>query len=366
MGVDVRLHMSFPLLLIIAATYSIATTGQVVRGLGLWLALCFAVVVREAARALAAGYVGLRLRAIFLLPVGGVMAFAPGGAGHGASVPGTRIVSAAGPIANFSVGLLLMGACYALDPHVQLLTQPWIGTSHVLRSTIWIQLLLGAVSLLPTSAMPSRQLLGTRSAPGGKETGNAQIARSILPAFSFGTGVALAMILTGFVLMSLWLVILGGFMLLGAQLSGGQAAAVSSETESILVREVMLTEYTLLSTTDTLRDALSRTVHSLQDVFPIVRGDRLVGSVARQTIADRLIADGDSYLQGVMSRSLQTAAPDEPLVEALRRSASMGASEFIPVIAGDAMVGILTPQNLNRAAQQIQFTRQQPQQQEQR
>ena len=54
------------------------------------------------------------------------------------------------------------------------------------------------------------------------------------------------------------------------------------------MHEVMLTEYTLLSSSDTLQGALDRTVHSLQDVFPVVRGDRLVGSIARQTISERL------------------------------------------------------------------------------
>ncbi len=134
----------------------------------------------------------------------------------------------------------------------------------------------------------------------------------------------------------------------------------TTDAEAILVREVMLTEYTLLSSSDTLQGALDRTVHSLQDVFPIVRGDRLVGSIARQTIAQRLLTDGDSYLQGIMSRSLQLASPTDKLVEALRRAASLGASEFIPVVEDGTMIGILTPQSLARAVQQVKVTRPAP------
>jgi CBS domain-containing protein len=150
-------------------------------------------------------------------------------------------------------------------------------------------------------------------------------------------------------------------MLLSARLSSHSTVA-SPEAEAILVRDVMLTEYTLLSTTDTLRDALERTTHSLQDVFPVVRGDRLVGSIARQTLSDRLLAEGDIYLQGIMTRSLQSAGPAEKLVDALRRSAQLGASEFIPVVEDGAMLGILTPQSLGRAVQQIQLTRPEPEQ----
>ena len=181
------------------------------------------------------------------------------------------------------------------------------------------------------------------------------------PSFGLGTGLALAMIVAGFVLMNLWLVILGGFMMLGAQLSSAHTVS-STDAETILVREVMLTEYTLLSSSDTLQGALDRSIHSSQDVFPVVRGDRLVGSIARQTIAERLLSEGDSYLQGIMTRSLQLASPTDKLVEALRRAASLGASEFIPVVEDGAMIGILTPQSLSRAVQQVKLMRPAPSQ----
>ena len=357
LGVDVRVHLLFPLLLAFAVCYSIAFNGAAVRGVGLWAALCLAVLVREVARTIAAAYAGFRVRALFLLPVGSVMAFSPRAGSKGDSTLDTRLVNVAGPFANFTAGLLLLGVSYALDPHVSLLAQPWISTSHILRSMVWIQIVLGAVSLLPASAMPASRLLRLRGTQQPASTMESVAKRS--STFSFGTGIALAMILAGLVLLQLWMVILGGFMLLGARLSS-HATVASPEAEAILVHDVMLTEYTLLSTTDRLRDALERTVHSLQDVFPVVRGDRLVGSIARQTLADHLLAEGDIYLQGIMTRSLQTAGPSEKLVDALRRAGQMGASEFIPVVEDSAMLGILTPQSLGRAVQQIQLTRPDP------
>lgn len=359
LGVDVRVHLLFPILLFFAICYSIVFNGGAVRGIGLWCALCFAVLVREIARTIAAAYAGFRVRALFLLPVGGVMAFSPRSNAKNARQD-TRLISLVGPFANFATGLLLMGVSYALDPHVSLLAQPWIGTAHILRSTIWMQILLGGMSLLPASAMPASRLLrlkATQNAPNSL----AEVAKRA-NAFTFGTGVAIAMIVAGMILLhdwGLWLIIGGGFMLLSARLSS-HATVSSPEAEAILVRDVMLTEYTLLSTTDRLRDALERTTHSLQDIFPVVRGDRLVGSIARQTLSDRLLAEGDVYLQGVMTRSLQTAGPTEKLVDALRRSAQLGASEFIPVVEDGAMLGILTPQSLGRAMQQIQLTRPEP------
>jgi predicted transcriptional regulator len=355
MNVDLRVHISFVLLLIISIGFSVATNGSISRGVALWLALCSAVLVREVARAIAATYVGLRLRALFLLPVGGLMAFSTATNDPNTPEANTRLLMLTGPIANFGVGFLLLGTSYALEPHVSLLAQPWISTSHLLRSLIWTQLILGMVSLLP---IPNASLRTTKPEPEAEgKPAKSGLARALpFPSFGLGTALALAMIVAGFVLSNLWLIILGAFIMLGAQLSSAHTVS-TADAEAILVREVMLTEYTLLSSSDTLQGALDRSIHSSQDVFPVVRGDRLVGSIARQTIAQRLVSEGNSYLQGAMTRSLQLASPTDKLVEALNRAAALGASEFIPVVEDGAMIGILTPQSLSRAVQQVKLSR---------
>jgi predicted transcriptional regulator len=368
LGIDLRIHLSFPVLLVLAIAWSEATTGGAWRGIGLWSALLFAVVVRETARAIAVAWSGLRLKALFLLPVGGVMALiqrAPGSTSGPAALPGP--VTLVAPIANFAVGLLLLALSYAVDPRVPLLAQPWLSMGHILRSFIWFQFVIGAVNLLPTATLPATQLFRPRTnrrADDVKGTDPQTAGKQSSPAFGLGTGFAIALLIAGFLLMNywpmnLWLILVGGFLLLTAHMRAGQALG-EGEGDAILVSEVMLTEYTMLSSSDTLQGALAHTVHSLQDVFPVVRGDRLVGSVSRQTIADRLNADGDSYLQGIMTRNLQLAAPTETVVTALRRAASLGASEFIPVVEGSAMLGILTPQSLSRAVHQVKQTRQAP------
>jgi CBS domain-containing protein len=353
MNVDLRVHLSFLLLLIISVVFSIVENGGAARGVALWLAMCSAVLVREVARSIAAAYVGLRLRALFLLPIGGLMAFSTNDANPPEA--NTRLLMLTGPIANFGLGLLLLGTSYGLEPHVSLLAQPWISTSHILRSLVWMQIILGMVSLLPMPVTPAG-VTKTDPTPDAKPAKSGVASMLHFPSFGLGTGLALAMIVAGFVLMNLWLVILGGFMMLGAQLSSAHTVS-TTDAETILVREVMLTEYTLLSSSDTLQGALDRSIHSSQDVFPVVRGERLVGSIARQTIAERLVSEGDSYLQGIMTRSLQLASPTDKLVEALRRAALLGASEFIPVVENGAMIGILTPQSLSRAVQQIKLMR---------
>ena len=354
-GVELRVHISFPLLLILCVAYGAAATGNALRGLGLWLALLLAVSVRESARALAGAYGRLRLRALFLLPVGGVMAFAPGRAGAQSANADTRLISWAAPVANIVVGGLMLGMCYGFQPGLHLAEQPWISPHHILRSVIWTQFLMAAIGLLP-SALPSRT---AAAAPAPAAEGKPAPADkpAFLRGFTLLSAVAISLVLAGLLATNMWLLMLGAFTLLFAQITAAQQPLASPEAESIKVRDVMLTEYTLLSTSDTLSGALGRTVHSLQDVFPVVRGDRLVGSVARGTLVDALQMQGEGYLQGVMTRGMQTASPEENLVDALRRSAALGASEFIPVVDDNMMLGILTPQSLSRAVSIVKTPR---------
>ncbi len=379
-GVHVRIHLSFLLLLALSAGYSAVATQSMVRGVGLWLALVAAVLVREVARAVAAAYAGMPLRALFLLPFGGVMALQPSHRPR----PSQRLIALTGSFANFGVALLLLGFAYGVDPHVALLRQPWITVEHILRSAIWLQVALGVVNLLPTRTLSLQRFLRPRSqrtaaagaqAPGvvpsfaasESATNDAAARQSDVPAalagrrpaFGVGTAIALALIVSGFFLAMLWPVLLG-FTLLFMNYVGRLAAVGSGDAATLTVADVMLTEFTPLPASGTLRDALRRTTHTLEDTFPVVRGDRLVGWISRGALATRLQAEGDGYLQGVMTRSLQLADPLEKLAYALRRAATLGASEFIPVVENGAMVGMLTPANLERAVGQMRLTQPSP------
>ncbi len=364
-GVELRVHLSLFVLLAGAVAWGVAA-GSGFRGFALWLALVLAIVLREIARAVSAAYNGLDLRALLVLPIGGVMALAaPAGAQAG------PMMAVAGPLANLFAGALMLTLSYACAPGVDLLHSPWIAPTHLLRSFIWLQFALAVLGLLPSAASPMR---GTPSAAGLPQ-GPAGLAQGVRPAqpssmstsmptFGLFSGLALAVIAAGLVTMNLWLICLGAFGLLGAQLQGGARTMNTAAADSMRVREVMLTDFVTLSSSDTLRSALERAQHSLQDVFPVLRGDRLVGSMARQTLVDQMQTEGDGYLQGAMTRSLPAAAPDEPLVEALRRAAEQGAAEFIPVVEDGRLLGILTPQGLGRAVQQVRLTRPAPESQE--
>jgi len=76
LGVDVRIHTFFLVLLGLSISYASMSGATGGRGFGLWLLLLLAVAVREAARAIAATWFGLELRSVLLLPIGGLLSYA--------------------------------------------------------------------------------------------------------------------------------------------------------------------------------------------------------------------------------------------------------------------------------------------------
>jgi CBS domain-containing protein len=362
-GVEVRIHAFFLLLLavaIAAGSVAGASTGRV---LVLWFLLLFAVGVREVARALAATWYGLELRGILLLPTGGLMTYATLEATEHASEPGMqRRMAVVGPLASIGFGLLLGAIVLASAPGISLIARPWVTPAYLLRSMVWLNLLLGAINLLPALPLDGGRVFGVGAvdgAPSGKD--RRQPAKSGA-GLGFGLGgglgqwIAIALVVGGLLLSNVWLVLLGAFVLIGAHMEN-QGLLVQTDVDSVRMRDVMLTQFSTLSASDTLEDAVQRAVHTLQDVFPVVRGGNLVGAVSRQNILEALATHGNSYVQGVMTRSFQTALPDDSLVKTLRRIMGEEGAQLVPVMEGERIVGIVTPQNLSQSMGLLNQTR---------
>ena len=343
LGVDVRIHTFFLVLLGLSIGYAAMGGATGGRGFGLWLLLVLAVVVREVARAIAAAWYGLDVRSLLLLPTGGLMSYASAEATERASTPAMqKRMAVVGPIANLSFGLLLGALTLVIAPQINLFERPWITPSHLLRAAVWVNLLLGAVNLLPAAPLDGGRVFRGEF---GKTHGGAKGARTVV---GIGQIVSLGLIVAGILLPNMWLLMMGVFVFIGARMED-QGMLLQTDVDAVRMRDVMLMDYSMLSASDTLEDALQRSIHTLQDVFPVVRGGNLVGAVSRQGIVEALQADGNGYVQGVMTRSFQTAQPDDSLVKTLRRIMAGQGAQLVPVVQGDRIVGIITPQNLSHS-----------------
>jgi CBS domain-containing protein/Zn-dependent protease len=338
MGVELRVHAFFPLLAVVCLGIS-AADGWV-RGLGLFLVLVTAVAVRETARLLVAAWLGLQLRAILLLPIGGLFAYANPESQENANQGGGQFAMAlAGPLANWATALVLTMTFLGASGDMHLLGQPLITSAYLLRSMVWMQAGLGLLHLLPAYPLDCGRLLrgGFARRHGFAPTGRA--------AAGVGQVLALTAMVAGMLLHSPWLIIAGFFIMIGAQIED-QGVFFQSVVDTVCMREVMLTDFATLSPSDTLADALVRCVHSLQEDFPVVRGPQLVGIVSRQRIVDALRTDGNGYVQSVMSRAFQVARPEDTLGTTIRRLTAGRGLSLIPVAESGRVVGIVSVQNL--------------------
>ena len=338
MGVELRVHAFFPVLALVCLALS-AKDGMG-RGLLLFFVLVAAVLVRETARLIVAAWLGLRLRAVLLLPIGGLFAYANPESQEGAGQGSAQFILAfTGPLANLTTALVLAATFAGAGGDIHLFDQPFITAAHLLRSLVWMNVGLALIHLVPAYPLDMGRLIRGSFA---RKLGFAPTGRA---ATGIGQVLALVAMIGGMALHNYWLIIAGFFIMIGAQIED-QGVFFQSVVDTVRMREVMLTDFATLSPSDTLADALVRCVHSLQEDFPVVRGPQLVGIVSRQRIVDALRNDGNGYVQSVMSRAFQVARPEDTLGTTIRRLTAGHGLALIPVAESGRVVGIVSVQNL--------------------
>lgn len=357
---EVRLHALWILFLFFSMTYAAFTGASASRGFALWLLMLGAVVVREVARSIAFAAAGADLTSLMLLPAGGIATFSSKGP-KGKDPAAKRAVALVGPLANFFAGITFALLLYMATNAINLFERPWVTPSHLLRALIWTQVLLGGLHLIPASPLDAGALLA-RSFAGLKD--RVKAARAMA---GISQVVSMGLVIAGISLQNLWLMVMGAFLMVGSQMEAASALA-SDDTagDSVRMRDVMLTDFTTLSSADTLEQAWERSVHSLQDIFPVVRGPLLVGTVSRQTLASAL-REGNGYVQGVMSRTFPVARAEDSLAATLSRIGG-GGTQMVSIVEGAAgdeaellgerVLGIVTPQSLSLAVNLVGRTQQ--------
>jgi len=229
--------------------------------------------------------------------------------------------------------LFAMGTAHTLR-----LTPPLVTPLNLVTSFFWINACLCAVNLLPAFPLDGGRMLRAILAR------HMDFRLATRRAVNLGQIFAGLFMLAGAALNIQMLMLIGFFIFIAAQMEE-RTVMFQTVVETVQMEDIMLTEFSILSPADTLADALDKAVHCLQDDFPVVSGGDLVGVITRQTIVDRLRAEGNGYVQGAMSRAFEIASRTESLGSAFRKLTSRGLS-LIPVVDQERLVGIVTLQHL--------------------
>jgi Zn-dependent protease len=298
--------------------------------------------VREFVAILAARHSGVPMRTAVLLPIGGIHLIDdpdPSDAARRERAQRDTRAALAGPFVSFAIAVAGAGLLATFAPEIDLLARPVISAHTLLRSVIWVNLIIGLVNLLPAYPLDGGRIVRAQLS---RRMPYVQATRR---AASLGHLFAMAFIFAG--LWDLWFTLIGALIFIGAVLEE-RSVVFQSVLETVRMEDVMLTDFATLSPADTLEDALNKAVHSLQDDFPVVRGTDMVGMVSRQGIMRALRSQGNGYVQSVMNRVSHVAQRHESLASALRRLSPRGLT-LIPVVEDERLVGIVTLQNLMRS-----------------
>lgn len=349
-GVHLRVHTLFVLLLVLCIVSTNLTALPLWRGILLCVAIFSAVLLREVARLITASYFGIGMRSVLLLPIGGLASYAtPNSSERGEKGRAQIAIALAGMATNLLFGGIFLALIVGAAPSVPLLSQPWVTPAFLMRSLVWINFGLFAIHLLPAYPLDMGKLVRAYYLR-TQETSKANQAASHLSQMIGAAAMVIGLVLlavphsTVASQISPWLLIGGFFVFLGAQMED-QGVMVQSVVDTLLMKDVMLTDFISFSPSDTLAGALERSIHSLQEDFPVSRGPNLVGVVSRQRILQTLRQEGDGYLQSILSPITQIASPEDSLGEVIRRI-DTGRMPLVPVADQERVVGVVSLQNL--------------------
>jgi Zn-dependent protease/predicted transcriptional regulator len=269
-GIPVRIHWSFlialPLLALVFGQ-NVAPAAELVGadprelagslwlwGLALTLALFLSVLVHELAHAIYARRKGAAVHDITLLMIGGVSRIGdPPRARHEA------IMALAGPGTSLALGVAA-GLVFTALP------AGWLEARVALVLLAEMNLLLGLFNLVPAFPMDGgrvlRAVLSARLGP----------LRATRAASLVGKAFAIAFVLAGVLGGGVFLVLIGGFVYLGAEAEARQVR-MKSALGRVRVRDLMSGPIATIGAHDSVRDAAERMMREHRTAYPVVDPD---------------------------------------------------------------------------------------------
>ncbi|MGQ9916981.1 MAG: site-2 protease family protein [Bryobacteraceae bacterium] len=333
-GVPVRFHFTF-WLVVIWLTVLGAGGRQSVAGAALFVAgLFLSILLHEAGHAWMARRFGIGTHEIVMLPIGGLARL------ERQPRAGEEFwVAFAGPLVNFLLGALLLGAAYWSGAGVSAAHWRQATDANLLSRLAVANLVLALFNLLPAFPMDGGRVLRSLLAEKRPYEDATRITARM------GTGIAALLALAGLLQANFLLLFVALFTYVGA-MQESMAASAQALMQGAKVREAMVTDFRTLSHGDTIRDAAELLLATSQQDFPVLAGPRVTGLLSRSHLLRALASEGpDGYVASAMDREFPRLDPDMDLSEAA--GVLGGGTNCALVLEEDRLVGMLTAENLS-------------------
>jgi Zn-dependent protease/CBS domain-containing protein len=348
-GIDIRMHITFPLILVWAAIQFglLANRGLqgAAFGIVVTLLLFTIVILHELGHSIAARHYGVSVKQIVLLPIGGVAQLA--------RIPEKPlqefVIAIAGPLVNFGLAMVLtLGALlFGYGLNVGHLSAVLTGIASASLASIFgyvfvSNLFLGLFNLLPAFPMDGgrvlRALLATKLS----------YPRATSIAVAIGQGMAFLLGLYGFMGGGFFLILVAIFIFIAAR-QEGQLVQLRSVFDGLTVEQVFSRHAEVLHPDSTLENAIDLTLNSFQSDFPVCDNGRIVGLITQSALINALTRhDPATPIAQVMMTGIEPVDPSEALFKAQQRLMEAQV-DALPVVQEGQFLGLITSRDLNEA-----------------
>ncbi len=333
LGVPVRLHFTFVLLLIGLVVIGLSSNQSPGNYTLFVMAVIASVLLHEFGHAFVSSLYGIRTLEIVMYPIGGVARL------ERPPKPWEEFwIALTGPAVNLAIAGLIFAFLYSEKRAINLfaLVQP---DANLADRIAVANLVLAGFNLLPAFPMDGGRMLRAVLSRLKSEYEATRIATWS------GRMLAISMGLYGFINKPM-LAFVAFFIYLGAA-NEGAASRGRSLTQGIPVRAAMMTEYKTLAHGATIREAANLLLSTSQQDFPVVLGGQVLGLLGRNALLRGMAQEGpDSYIAGYMQREFSSVPPEKDLADVLPLMAHAGAC--VLVMEDDKLLGLLSSENLSQ------------------
>ena len=354
-GIEVKLHITFPLILIWAALQFGLLAGNLSSALFGVVAVSFLfvlVTLHELGHSFAAQYYGVPVKQIVLSPLGGVAQLA-----HIPEKPIQEFVIAiAGPAVNVVIailmGLLAFGTGITIgNPLAGLSIASGFSLQALFSYIFFYNILLALFNLMPAFPLDGGRIFRSLLAMRLEYVQATNIAATV------GRALAIALGLYGIFNGGFFLVLIAVFIFVGA---GQEAAQVKmrSVLRGFTVQQVYDSSAHRLNPDNTVRQASDLMIVGGQKSFPVLEGESLVGFLPHEELLEAMrTAVSHSRIGPFMRRDVRPVSCEDDLYDVQQRLVTEQANA-LPVVSSDGrFMGLITLRHIGELYQMLRIGR---------
>jgi Zn-dependent protease/CBS domain-containing protein len=356
-GITLRVHFTFPLILVWAALQfglfaGLGTSGAIF-GILVTLLLFVIVVLHELGHSVVAQHYGIPVKDIVLLPIGGVAQMA--------RIPEEPVqellIAIAGPMVNFVLAGLMIIANLAFglsgglgNPLALLYGFGGISVASIFNYLFVANLFLGIFNLLPAFPMDGGRILRALLAM------RLDYVRATDIAGMIGKLMAILLGAWGVFGGGIFLILIAFFVFVEAD-QEGKMVKIRHMLRGLTVAQAYSPQARTLNPQVTVGEAMELALSSLQSDFPVCDGGQVIGMLTKGKLIETLNQRGPTVPVGeVMLKNIQPVTPGEELYDAQQQMAESQLNA-LPVADAGRYLGLITSRGIHELIQLVSAQR---------